>query len=1041
MRPVMLVMSAFGPYPGEVDVDFERFGEDGLFLVTGDTGAGKTTVFTAMTFALFGRTNDNRTDNLRSQFASPTTETFVELTFTHDGTDYTIRRNPSYMRPKARGRGETEEKASVTMSYGETVLTRSTEVSEAVTRILGVDYNQWKQIAMLAQGEFRRLLDSKTDERSAIFRRLFSTEGIRDLQEELRRRGAAVKAGYEAARRDVVAAMDGLDLPEDSPYRGDVESRRGSAEYAPEVLDAMLLQNALDAGLASDISGHIAACDSETEAVVKGIAEGTALNADLDALDGERRRAAELEGMSGQIEAMTAELASIREVVSRVKVPISRLDDLGGRMTALSGRLEEARAHLDGAVSSADAARTRLSAAEERAAGLGAMDLRLDEIGRAMAAMDEVDALGARLDALSRDRGALEAELEGLSADRSALDAEVASHRRFLSENEDAPAEYERRMAEISRIGRDLASVGEARSALVSYRDAMRSASAETERSEVLRGVVADLRARYAEGEGAFRMAGAAALAGGLTDGVPCPVCGSVHHPDPARAPPSVPTREELDALLGSVADAQGDVDRSEREHASLLSRAETVLEGCRGVLSALGADADGDVSELEDTVSDLERSLRGDMEANRAIAESLASVTGRIQEVSRGFAGLDARSEAIDDRIGTVRGRLSAVELESATVGERMSVLSADTGGLPRAELESEMRSLRSERDAVATELDDARRASSAAEGELIECGTLVRTLSENLEAVRTDIASGTDVLDRHMAELGMTEDGCRDVLSRESEADGIARTLEDHGMRVSANRALILSLEARTAGRERADIGVLEARRDGIAAEREALHQQLLAVESRMAANSRAVDALRSASERLASLGETVSETVELADVVSGARGDRMSLESYVQAAHLATVLAHANRRFTRMSGGRYEMVVREQPLDKRGQQGLDIDVLDHYTGRTRASDTLSGGESFMAALSLALGLSDAVQRMNGGVRIDTLFVDEGFGSLDPEALSQALSALTQLSGGRCLVGIISHVEALKERIDRRIVVRKRGNGSEGSTIELEV
>ena len=212
------------------------------------------------------------------------------------------------------------------------------------------------------------------------------------------------------------------------------------------------------------------------------------------------------------------------------------------------------------------------------------------------------------------------------------------------------------------------------------------------------------------------------------------------------------------------------------------------------------------------------------------------------------------------------------------------------------------------------------------------------------------------------------------------------------------------------------------------------------IMRLEVRVKANTRTMDGLSRHMRDLEDLDRSCGDIRRLAEAVSGNTGVKQSFEAYVQAVYFKRVLYFANERFRVMTDGRYELVIREEATDKRQQFGLDIDVLDKFTGRRRVSTTLSGGESFMAALSLALGLSDAVQRINGGLRIETLFVDEGFGSLDPEALKQSLSVLMNLSGGDCLIGIISHVEALKTQMDRRIIVRNGKVGSSGSTLEIE-
>lgn len=286
----------------------------------------------------------------------------------------------------------------------------------------------------------------------------------------------------------------------------------------------------------------------------------------------------------------------------------------------------------------------------------------------------------------------------------------------------------------------------------------------------------------------------------------------------------------------------------------------------------------------------------------------------------------------------------------------------------------------------------------------------------------------------------MGITREECASIISDENEIPGLERTVSRYDLELAAARASVENYSRDTEGRERTDVSQMEGSLSALGTRLAELEADIATLTHITESNDSTASSVRGELAKLKDIDTRSRGLIAIVDVASGNNPSRQTFESYMQSMYFEKVLVHANRRLTKMTNGRYELQRRPDVGDRRTKGGLDIDVLDRFTGKTRPSATLSGGESFLAALSLALGLSDAVQRMNGGIRIDTLFVDEGFGSLDPEALKQAVEVLVQLSDGNNLIGIISHVEALKGEIDRKIIVR-RADGQTGSSVEIEL
>ncbi len=804
MRPVKLTLSAFGPYAGVTALELDRLGRSGLYLITGDTGAGKTTIFDAISFALYGGASGawREPAMLRSQYAAPDAETWVELTFTYGGKTYTVRRSPEYQRPAKRGDGTVTQPAdaALTLPDGQ-VIARVKEVNAALRDILGLDKNQFSQTAMIAQGDFQRLLMADTRERQAIFRELFQTGRYQVLQDRLKAEAAGLERRCAEAKRGLEQYLAGVRCDPGGPL----------SDEAARVKEGGL---PVDEGV--QVIRQLIAGDEDDQKLTGGRLRE--LNAQLAAIDAALGRAQEKEKAAAALEQARKEQAGAEK-----------------RREELTASLEEARAR-----------RKELETAGEKLAQWQR------EQEQSAARRQELNGLNDALTGLERSGEQLRRAREGYQAARTA-----------------------------AQRARD------------------------------------DYQIKYR----AFLDAQAGILAEELADGQPCPVCGAVEHPRPARRPPSAPTEAQLKAAEGAQARAQ-----KEEQAAS---------EAAGRYAGQLAAQTEA-VSKL------LERLLPGCPLENAG---------------EQAAAELDRLKAAIAERDALIRSELA-----------RLAPKAQAGRPLPRREL---------------------------------------------------TLAALTEALDGALEEA-------QAALARQEK-------------RCSALQGQIEQLERQIAGMPDLDLSDKRARREGLAAEREELNARLRELHARLTANREALDNVERASGELAGLEKRWGWVKALADTANGTlRGkEKLMLETYIQTAWFDRVLRRANTRLMVMSGGQYELERRGTAAGLRSQSGLELDVVDHYNGGRRSVRTLSGGESFQASLSLALGLADAVQSSAGGIRLDAMFVDEGFGSLDEEALDKAIRALSDLARGDRLVGVISHVAELKDRIDRQIVVTKDRTGGSRARI----
>ena len=986
MRPLKLTLSAFGPYAGHTEIDLEKLGEKGLYLITGDTGAGKTTIFDAITYALYDAPSGTNRDTsmFRSKYASPETPTFVEMTFSCGGKVYTVRRNPEYERPARRGSKMTKQRAEAELHLPDgRVLDKPKEVNAELTQIIGLDRSQFSQIAMIAQGEFLKLLIAETKDRQEIFRKIFKTNCYEVLQNRLKDSANTLYRKCEAARASVQQYIGGIVCAEDDMLREKAQqAKEGKLPFSETV---ELLETLIDRDEAED-----AACARQFEVLEEKIG---AVNARLIKADERRKMREALEAnrkqqevQRGEAEQAKAALAAEQAKQSQQEARQRALADLENELPRYA-ELENAEKERLSLASDIETKRRALVQQERthqaQSAELAAWKQEHESL--ASAAADRERLLGERSRRLDR-KTALKALAEDVEAQRRG-EQEIADAKKQLAvrkQRQEALASELAAQTETLKADREAWEQG---AGLDAEREKLRAQQAKTQEREaelrtlnallrecrtaeqaVLASQQAYLRAQnaaeqtdaaYGESRRAFFDAQAGILARELAEGVPCPVCGSVHHPAPAHAPGHAPTEEQL-----REAEQARDV-AQQRAHAKSLDA---------------GA-------------------------KNAAFTEKKQQLIAQMQP----FAEQPAYENA-EAQLGVCEEK---ARQEGADAARQLSDLDAQLAA--REALGHSMETQQKALERLAAEQEEQRSAASAAENLLSRLRGQQEQLAERLS--------------RQLAEA---LPGCR----MENAAACIAAE------RAEAEQALA-ALEAQLAGGEEIDEEAQRQQGNALAAERLSLLERQRTLHSRANTNKTALASVRNKSDELERLEREYSWLSMLSQTANGTLSgkDKITLETYIQMTFFDRILQRANGRLLVMSGGQYELKRRSISDNRQSKTGLELDVIDHYNGSERSVKSLSGGESFKASLSLALGLSDEVQSAAAaGIRLDTMFVDEGFGSLDEESLAQAIHALSSLAEGKRLVGIISHVGELREKIDRQLVITKDKNGS-GSSVKIIV
>jgi exonuclease SbcC len=918
MRPLKLTVSGFGPYAGTQELDFSRLGTGGLYLITGDTGAGKTTIFDAITYALFGEASGDSRDAsmLRSKYAAPDTPTYVELTFDYGGKSYQVKRSPEYTRAKTRGTGNTKQAATAELIYPDGhVVTKLKEVNTAIRDIIGLTRAQFSQIAMISQGDFRKLLQAGTEERQKIFRDIFRTKFYDLLQSKLKENVLAVGREKDEISRSIGQYMRSVTCKEDSVYSPDAEKARAGqlpmAEFQ-KVLEAILKEDA----------------DTQKQ-----------LDSDLDAVE--------------------KELDAVKEQLTKAEAYQKEKTELFGKQEqerALSTQLQEAKG-------AKDAAKDTEPQQRELTNRLAQWELLLPKY-------DDLNTLEAKLTTAKKDLADAMRKRETAQALQAQLNVEIQSLKEEHSQLSSAEAQKE-------RFSNQLSNANERKEKFTKLLSEIKSFNAEQEKlNELQQAFQAALATSsrllqiYNDKNTAFLREQAGMMASNLEEGKPCPVCGSIHHPVLAALSQDAPSEADVKHAKKKYEDADKETQLASQKASKQNGTVETAREA------------------LLKTVSDL---LPG--------------------------TSLEEASAAAKKEAAEIQSEINGLNKELAEIKEKIQRKQALEKQIPSKE----------------EEYQKAVNAYTDADTKIKLCNGSIEALQMQADELRSELPFP----DKAAAKAQQEAD--REQLDKLKQAQAEANEkYSAYDKELTGVRSAIAQLGQQLADQPEWDTEALNEQKEALTLRKTELRNAQGNVSYRITANTGARDHIAAQASTLADLEQQYAWMKALSDTANGdvSGKQKIKLETYIQGAYFDQILMRANIRLQKMSGGQYDLKRRDTVDGYKSQSGLELDIVDHINASERSVNTLSGGESFLASLALALGLSDEVQ-MSTGIRLDTLFVDEGFGSLDPEALNKAYNTLASLTEGNRLVGIISHVAELKERIDRQIVVSKKPSG--GSTAEI--
>lgn len=1059
MKPLKLVMSAFGSYGGKETVDFEKVGH-GIFLITGDTGAGKTTIFDGVAFALFGETSGQKREPsmMRSQYAAEDEETFVSLKFSERGEIFEITRSPSYLRVSKRKNKNGEysaiqvpAKASLILPDGLEYAGNLRDINQKIQEIIGVDQNQFSQIAMIAQGDYLRLLHASSRERKEIFSRIFNTGIYSRIQMKLKEQNNLLYGKLEDNRKLCFHQLQNMELLEDSSHLENwkelLEFKETKTEAIRETLTLVLeefreKEQALRKEgedrekLLGEVEGHLSRAE-EVNRLFDGLEQAGAGLKLLEAQEERWRKVKDCLRLAGLAEKGSLWETRFLDKSKEYRTSVQKKEQLEREWTALNRALLEAEKAVK----------------ESREAS----SIEVPELSARIARLEEVMPLYGQWKKSEESYLSKKKEEEWAERYFQSMEAELAGLKERLSASEARQAQMEEKARQLPEARQRKAGFTERQQALSGLEAAIRTLESDLIKMEDCRARARAAQRACEQAESTyndmyreFLAAQAGIMAEKLTDGQPCPVCGSIHHPRRAELAEGAVTQDKAEQ-------AKKARDHAEEQRGKAAEESIRALESCRHqeeqidreVRKWLGVGQPSENSQPfsgQEPVMSLDQ-LKGKL--SEEIKRCSQALTEAEKEEQEAIEATCLLSEILETRKAD---RKKQEELEP----ERERALNAwqerkleAVSCLIQADKLKERLPFPDEKAASEelTRLKNRKEALLKAESETEEHRRKVLeeakekkgrldSEAENGESLRLGVEDAEKAYYSAIKDLGFSdEEDYRGAKQTPETMKQWEEEVQDYEKALEKARTIYSQYKKQTEGRERIETGRWKEEAAALREEQKRLQNETARLTGLYSRAAQAENNLKRLWKEREELEEEYSLYHNLFQTANGKMTGSVSLDfqTYVQRQYFSQMIQAANQRLKVMTDGQFLLQCRDlDALGKQGEVGLDLDVYTMATDRLRDIKTLSGGESFMAALAMALGMADIIQRTAGNVSMDALFIDEGFGSLDEESRLKAVRILQELAGGRRLVGIISHVTELKEQIGKKLTVRKTEKGS---------
>ena len=933
MRPIKLVLSAFGPYASKIELDLSKLGENGVYLITGDTGAGKTTIFDAITFALFGKPSGDIRDvkTLRSEYAKEEIETYVELDFVYHDEEYHIYRRPEYTYTHVQKNGEVKQRSKATDAYlilpnGERIV-KPTEVTKQVEQLLGMKRDQFRQIAMIAQGSFLEILNADTKERGKLFEKVFMTSKYSVLMDRLN----------QMAKESYLALNDAkLRLQQ---IISDVR--------VPDILQEQYAQT-LETFAMDDIQPVYDLLDE----IIASSKESTE----------------KLQKQKAQIQNQLQK--SRKEEIEKTK----QLQDL----LSLEKLLKEKPAKEEKVNLYAERVKND---GEKYHIQIDALKKEQVQIEHELPEYESLTKLSTKLAEIRKQISIISKDLETKTNFKKQLDEDIALKQKEAHTLTDSELSLNKVILKEEEIEKKISAFHHASMIQSNYQNAVNALKEKTQLLQESTDRKVILQKQYDDAQISYFANQAGLLALRLTKGEPCPVCGSLEHPRPASHSNKLVTEEEINQYKKKVDQAEKEYQITSKACADASLKMNTLQNELELVLKSVTEETVS-FEDVQLFIDEHTVQLKKEEKEISTCIKQLQQQSKHYQELQKMIPQLQQKLTAISEEVSQNQITQTKLSVEYEQLQKQVQEITAKLKYSSETEAKNRISMITKQILEYQQQINRLENESKLAMDELVY-------VSAQIDMLKGKVSSSIDEIPNQQKQLKILQTEIENLQVQQEEILKCIHNTEMYESDAQDTKKKIVS-------------------------------------ES---------DAYQIKLSRYSSLKE-------LADVAMGngrSSKEKITLQEYVQIAYLDRMIHKANERYLSMSNQQYQLVRSAGTKDKRSHEALDLDVIDFSNGSIRPVSSLSGGESFIASLALALGMSDEIQSQAGGIQIDTMFIDEGFGTLDQDSLNNAIQTLTNLSGENRLVGIISHVKELKERIHKGIIVTKDLHGSHGSIAKV--
>ena len=946
MRPTKLIMSAFGPYPDKTVIDFSSLNQ-GLFLISGDTGSGKTTIFDAISFALYGEPSGKMRDSsmLRCNFAEDTTSTYVELFFEFQGYSYWIKRIPKYQRLKRSGEGYTEQihEVEFKLPTGE-VISGINDVEAKIRDLLKINENQFSQIVMIAQNDFLKLLDSDTRARKKILRKIFSTEFYSKFSEKLAEKADQEKNAYNQKLSLYDYQVNNFKINQDLDEIGDFYLNK---EKIKEKVKESLIEDKKDKRKLNKL------IEEDKKQLKK-------LNSKLSLAKEYNYAFIEQEESLKALETLLLnenKIKSSKQLVEKINLYKSEIMSIENSYQDSLKRYKENQRTLENS-------KINIASIEE-------------EEKESDKDLKTIDFLNKKLEENNSEFTLLKNKL----ADYQKLDDNLSNVKKTKDSLETVKYNLLQSLNNSFKL----------------YDNNQKQYDQSLKSFNRLKTEFTSLKEKYLKAENTYFQNQAGVLAKTLEENKPCPVCGSKNHPNPASAEKKVLSEKEFKSLKDQYNLMQKNVN----------DKTDKLIE--------IKADVDESKRDFKQ-----KSILLFDKVINKVFIENKLESLKKKKTLSFSFNDLVKQQRKLEETLN----------ISLKVLGE----LEKDLYFKNIEEAKTHLNLLEEKIDKTKKEIARIQKQASLIKEKLASERSLLSAYKKSSEKLKLEKNKNKLLLDEKIENNFESNSFYQKVKSKKDELESLEKSIKDfeeNKIRLEEN---IKNLNKRLKDKEKIDITSLEKTVEEFSINLKLLEEKSLNYKTRILSNKDTLEKLEILEKEIEVIEKDYADVLELSKTAKGdlSQKSKIHFETYAQIAYFEEILRFANIRLASMSNNQYELIKRKQPLNLRAQAGLEIDVFDHHHGKKRPVGSLSGGESFNAALALALGLSDVIQHVSGGIQIDALFVDEGFGSLSESHLDAAIKTLANIADSNRMIGVISHVKELKERIDQQLYIKKDQNGS---------